>query len=475
LQASNLKRHFALLGAACFAMVWVIARAGLQSVTLDEAASYLTFAAPDWPAYWYASSGNHVLNTILERIFTTVFGLSHLTLRAPALIGAAIYIAASYGLCRHISSQNAIRWPLFLCLVYNPFVMDYMAAARGYGLALGLMMAAIWAAWESRFVTASICLGLSFSANFSFAYIDAAVILVFTVWALRQTKSWRTLARALGPGALTAFLICGSTVWTWPNGQIYYGAAHLTEMWNSIVSSTFDELNPFLVHPLLAAILQAVGRGLPSLVVAVLIWQTLRIVWTGQQLGLILARAVAIAFLCHWLAFRLLRIPLPMERTAIFFVPLALLLIGIGAALPSASRFGAVSRFASIAVLSLCAIYFLGCLRVSYFREWKFDADVKDVYGVLQDLHNRSDIREIEVDWRYAYPLNFYRQYFHDQRLASFTWTEPHVEGKPAYVLHLPEAEDFIRKQNLQVIYRGKVSDAVVAVRPVDQRTTVPQ
>src|SRR5712691_13315414 len=83
LQASDLKRHLALLGAACFAMVWAIARAGLQSVTLDEAASYLTFAAPDWPAYWYASSGNHVLNTILERIFSTAFGLSHLTLRAP--------------------------------------------------------------------------------------------------------------------------------------------------------------------------------------------------------------------------------------------------------------------------------------------------------------------------------------------------------------------------------------------------------
>lgn len=456
-------------------MVWVIVRAGLQSVTLDEADSYLLFATPvDWPAYWYASSGNHVLNSILERIFTSLFGLSHLTLRAPALIGAAIYIAASYGLCRRIASQSAIRWPLFLCLVYNPFVMDYMVAARGYGLALGFLMAAIWAAWESRLVIASICVGLSFSANFSFAYIDAAVILVFTVWALRQTKSWRTLALALGPGALTAFLICGSTVWTWPKGQLYYGASHLTEMWQSIVSSTFGELNPFLVHPLFATALQVVGRKLPPLVVGLSIWQTLRIVWTGQQLGLILARAVAIAFLCHWLAFRLMRVPLPMERTAIFFVPLALLLIGIGASLPYASRTGAVSRFASIAVLSLCAIYFLGCLRLSFFKEWKFDADVKEVFGMLQDLHARSDIPDIEVDWRYADPLNFYRMYLHDQKLAPFKWHEPHLEGKSAYVLYIPWEKDFVRRQNLQVIYRGKISDTVIAVRPPEQRTSAP-
>ena len=450
-------------------MIWVIARTCLQSVTLDEANSYLTFAAPDWPAYWVASSGNHVLNTILERISTSIFGLSHFTLRTPALIGAAIYIAASYGLCRRMSRDNAIRWPLFICLVYNPFVMDYMVAARGYGLALGLLMAAIWSAWDSRFALASVCIGLSFCANFSFAYIDAAVISVFAVWAFRETRNWRTLVLALGPGALVAFLICGWTVWTWPKGQLYYGAASLSEMWRSMVWSTFGDLNPFLAHPLLVTILRAVGRKLPGLVVGLLIWQLLRIVWSGQKLGLILARAMAIAFLCHWLAFHFLGIPLPMERTAIFFVPLALLLIGIGAALPSSSRFGAVPRLLSIAALSLCAVYFLGCLRLSYFKEWKFDADVKELYGVLR----QQNLRDIEVDWRYAVPLNFYRAYYHDQALPSFDWTEPHVEGKPAYVLHLPEARDFINKQNLQVIYQGKVSDAVVAVRPVEPRAGV--
>ena len=239
------------------------------------------------------------------------------------------------------------------------------------------------------------------------------------------------------------------------------------ETWRNIVSSTFGELNPFLVHPLLATALHGVGRRLPTLAFALLIWQMLRILWTGQQQGVILARAASLALLCHWLAFRLFGIPLPMERTSIFFVPLGLLLIGIGAALPSSgSRFGMVPRYTSIAILSLCAIYFAGCLRVSYFREWKFDADVKEVYGALADVKTRYGIREIEVDWRYASPLNFYREYFHDRKVAPFVWTEPHVEGKPAYLLYFPEAKDFIRKQNLQIVYRGKVSDAVVAVRP---------
>ncbi|HEV3198190.1 MAG TPA: hypothetical protein VGZ73_09790 [Bryobacteraceae bacterium] len=32
---------------------------------------------------------------------------------------------------------------LFVCLVYNPFVMDYLVSARGYSLALAFLMAAI--------------------------------------------------------------------------------------------------------------------------------------------------------------------------------------------------------------------------------------------------------------------------------------------------------------------------------------------
>src|SRR5712692_2705829 len=136
LDGGGSERPFPLLAAAYLAMACAITRACLQSVSVDEAISYLAFAGTDWPSHWHAAAANHVLNSILERLFTTVFGLSHLTLRTPVLIGAAIYIAASYALCRRISSQLAIRWPLFLCLVYNPFIMDYMVAARGYGLAL---------------------------------------------------------------------------------------------------------------------------------------------------------------------------------------------------------------------------------------------------------------------------------------------------------------------------------------------------
>src|SRR5215475_13569000 len=119
---------------AMFAFAWAVAPACLQSITIDESTTYLIFVRRSEPFQWYAAANNHVLNSALMRLFTTVFGLSHLTVRAPALIGAAIYIGAAWYLCDLIANNLVVKWPLFVCLVYNPFVFDYMVAARGYGL-----------------------------------------------------------------------------------------------------------------------------------------------------------------------------------------------------------------------------------------------------------------------------------------------------------------------------------------------------
>src|SRR5262249_45428603 len=148
----------------------------------------------------------------------------------------------------------------------------------------------------------------------------------------------------------------------------------------------------------------------------------------------LLCGAIGIALLCHWLAFRLMQVPLPKARTGIFFVPLAWLLIGIGATLPASDRIGAFLRLMSIASLSLCAVYFLGCLRVSHFKEWKFDAEVREIFGVLREMQRRNELHDIEMDWRYSDPLNFYRESSGAREIAEFTWTEPHTEGRSAYV-----------------------------------------
>jgi hypothetical protein len=99
-------RHSAwLAGAAGFAFFWIVARAAIQSITIDEADAYLFYAWPAGPSHWEAASGNHLLNSLLMRLFTGLFGLSALTVRMPSLVGAAIYIAAAWRLVRLVSEE----------------------------------------------------------------------------------------------------------------------------------------------------------------------------------------------------------------------------------------------------------------------------------------------------------------------------------------------------------------------------------
>ena len=193
----NLRRSASQLllpGTALFALVWALARACVQSITIDEADTYLAWVARPNPSHWEAASNNHVLNSLLIRLFTSIFGLSHLTVRAPALLGAAIYIAAAYLLCAKLTPALPLRWPLLVCLVYNPFVFDHMVAARGYALALGFLMAALVIAAYRKAEPAtcaacSICLSLSFAANFSFAFVDLAAMLAILIWACARTQA----------------------------------------------------------------------------------------------------------------------------------------------------------------------------------------------------------------------------------------------------------------------------------------------
>src|SRR5438477_4038213 len=137
-------RNWSLMLTACFALIWIFHRAFVQSITLDEANTFLRWVAPDLPTHWEPHSNNHVLNSTLMRLCIWLFGLTQMAVRAPALLGGVLYILATFRLCMLLASGRVFRWALFVCFVYNPFIMDYLVAARGYGLALGFLSLAVY-------------------------------------------------------------------------------------------------------------------------------------------------------------------------------------------------------------------------------------------------------------------------------------------------------------------------------------------
>src|SRR5262249_34663367 len=77
------------------------------------------------------------------KITTAVFGLRESTLRFPSLVGALAYLILCYFLVRRLVGDTVLL-PLSLALLaWNPLILDFMPAARGYILGLACILAAL--------------------------------------------------------------------------------------------------------------------------------------------------------------------------------------------------------------------------------------------------------------------------------------------------------------------------------------------
>lgn len=195
-----------LLGIGIVAGVFAVNayRATHQSITADEAYTWDFYV--DKPFNWFLviyTTNNHVLHTLLCRLSVQALGLSELTMRLPSLAGGLLYLVFSHKLCRLLFKNLWLFLLALAALTLNPFITDYLSVARGYGMALGFFIAALYfvirffddesnAAKFYPATGAAVLLGLSISANIAFVF--PAIVLAGILTLLRlvdaQTGTW---------------------------------------------------------------------------------------------------------------------------------------------------------------------------------------------------------------------------------------------------------------------------------------------
>jgi len=470
--SEEFRSRWILGGIAIFAMAWAITRAAVQSITIDEAVTYDQFVSRH--LYLWFNANNHILNSTLMYPFTRLLGLSQFTARLPALLGAAFYISAMCRLCRLLGASIFVQVTVFVCLVFNPFIFDYLVAARGYSLALGFLMWALvsWAiaySAESHVqggplvaacAVSSACAGMSVSANFSFAFVNLSAMLaiLLSAWYLRPKEKIRLLAACALPGTIIVTIVCGYALSHTISGQLIYGARSLGDTFGTIIEASlfetrFDLLRPF-VFPLVG--------------VAGLLWLTCVFVSGVKapiaRFGLAAAAIFAVTVGIHWMAFQLFGLLLPKDRTAIYFFPLFMIAAGVLASIPPPSRLGRYLRAGFLGALVIMAAYFLLCLRLTYFKEWSWDADVQRTYSVLSCLNREHQVTHVATTWEYRGPLNFYqaaqRNTIED---INETFDPRRTQVYVVDTFHSPEA---MPGKDLKIFYRSPTTDLVLAASP---------
>ena len=251
--------------------------------------------------------------------------------------------------------------------------------------------------------------------------------------------------------------------------QLWYGAKSLAETFKNILAPSFYELNPNMVNPMLFPVFNQAKDFLLAALCVTCLWRLAAIALDRSRpkkhgwllaFGGISAGTFLMTSVLHRLGYALIRLLMPLERTGLFLVSAVSTYGRAVAAVRVDTPAGRYSSRAATAVLLALACYFIFCLVLSYFREWKFDADVRRAYFVVAYYNQRYGVRDISSDWRYTGALNYYRHQFGGGTMQPVEGLPGEADARyptdrPAYVFYFPDADAFIQQQGLKVVYRS--------------------
>ncbi len=424
------------------AALWIVCvyRAMTQSIVHDEALTYqLYLAGPASQMFQVFDANDHFLNTLLMYVCVSLFGASELSMRIPALAGAALYFAAIYRISRYVFGTGLAFLLAIALATLNPFILDFMVAARGYGMALALWM---WALalllpyiegpkprTPRKLIEAAVALALSVVANLVFA-LPAALLAGMTIWLLRKPggpppdkkKPKKRVAEdpsvaiyfALPIGAIAILFLMISPLASATSGAFYAGATTIQESLRSLAGVSLTHGSPWRSSPAMGWVRDAVAFvAAPAILLAGLAAGARR-----HNLLLLLASGAAIgSALLLLLAHVTLQMPYPADRTGIYFLPLvSLTLIGLASSIPS--KPGAMAAYA---VTGILLVQFAAQWNVRKFLVWEYDADTREIANRISENAGGKSANSIRVggSWQLEPALNFYRE------KNSWAWMQP--------------------------------------------------
>jgi hypothetical protein len=504
------------IGAAIFGLS--VVRAHAQSVTHDEALTWEWLLRPP-PLKGMLRSGdpnNHVLHTFLAYLSVHTFGLSALALRLPALLGSLLYLGSICWIGQLLVRDSLWRVLFVALLSTNPLILDFNAAARGYGLALGLSLlaTAILLRWwlddgpvadtTGTIVPAALCLALSSAANLSFLLANAALagcfLALYWIDALRtfprqaRRKAWRDTGLFILTGLLTFLVLSAVFLYRTRRRFFYAGGKSWAELRDSLVGPTLQH-GGFAWPVTSTSAMQPIFASLVG-------WFFTFAAAGGLLYGLCILTAIcrqahprsfprrhrAAAFLCAVntltlflvaLSHHLLGMNLPSERMGLYLIAFAFLTV-FGLLLGWTEW---TSRRPALACLALPFVALLGLLLVQsasqlncrHFYLWRYDAGARAVFqAIARDVRSNDRFAgrkaRVHAHWIYCPALRFHEAERGEEMLEivehgrpSSPADDPNDPGFDYEVFPEGSQESGVIRKSGIVLYQDSVSECAVA------------
>jgi hypothetical protein len=381
-----------------------------QSIVHDEALTFLNYSSRGFSAgYLTYDANNHILYTLLTTASVQAWGASELSLRLPSLLAGAGIVLATYSLL-----QPLVPAVLALCVTLviglHPLLLDFSVAARGYSLALFLLLLGWNFSFRYRTHLAGLCFGLAASSNLVVVFPILAWLLSSLVFGPELFRARFRQVRQILFAAIPVFSVISFPALRHASvsRHFYFGADTFAESYTSLLQTSFFSrpLQLGLLANSTVATLVALA-ALPAV-----IFVCLRSLWLVRTLRLpkhlaLLPGATLLSLAALITAHGLFGLPYPADRTGLYFFLLVPFAWIIAVALEP-SRW---TRAALSAVLGLAAVQFTTQLQHDAFAAWWYDAETKVVALRLARLTTNAPPSTIRVsaNWLYQPALEFYR------------------------------------------------------------------
>lgn len=472
----NLARSFIVA-----AFLYSCIRAYFLSITHDEAITYLIHSLGSFSEiFTYAlshKSNNHLLNTLLIKVFINLFGVSEFVMRIPALIGHGLYLIAVYKILKLFLTKRIFFLGILL-LISHPFMLDFFSCARGYSLGLGFLMFGLYYLFKrikepglqdvKNTTLASIMLGLSMlSVPFVGAFFP--IIGIFTLLGFKKGRFTKVLFPIVAAILLLLAIYGKALIEMARKEEIYYGSAEgfWKNTMTSLIKASLYDRNYFDLNMLLAVKL---------LIIALLIFSALLLLYklfTKQKFELIdkylfwVTVLLFISPLSIVLLHNFFNTKYVIGRTAIYFIPIFSIFILILWKSIKSIRIKLIGTPLNILFylfVFILLIHFINCANFTHYLVWKYDASTKDMVNYLIEINKNNDLKPGSVhmgaDWIFEPSINFYIE------KNGLMWMR-YVQREDfdyKYDYYYFVDKKLIDKYNLKVVKRFDVSDTYLAV-----------
>ena len=497
-------------------------RAATQSIVHDEALTWqLYLSGPASMIFQHYDANHHFLATLLFRISTTLFGQSEFAIRLPTVLAGAWFYWTVFRLCGLVLGEGWLFLLGCAVLTLNPILLDFLVAARGYGLAMAGLFWALYQmlAWfhdrsngaipkiddaqlRRRLWKAALGCSIAVATNLTFIIPVFIMAAAFCVLILRtaekptpasplptkvrkkgnkpmpemgpqSTRTYAPLIHFLVPVAVlaVAFLLA-APIDLARSQDFYVGSSTAVESLRNLMDVSFAYgVSSGFLHRTEQIWSNFALIFLPAMTLAALIAVSLTKQFPRSMpaLAACLASLVVVGSAILLIAAHLVSGMLyPVDRTGVYFVPLATFAaLGFARVLMERPGLPRSVGFAVTILLASFAIEFAAQWNVKSFLVWRYDADTKRIFEALETAPKPPGQIRMGVSWVLEPALNYYRV------IRNATWLAPverdGFDGLRQFYAATPPDQTTPLWASLRKIYQGPVAATALAVPQANQ------